>query len=69
MWNGISIVENDENHDKLKFKYEKNYIGKFSMQLTIELFILWWPIFYFLFWYYYDIFFESTFFIFYLWQT
>jgi hypothetical protein len=23
MWNGISIVKNDENHDELKFKYEK----------------------------------------------
>ncbi len=29
------------------FKYEKKIIGKFSMQLTIKLFILWWPIFLF----------------------
>ncbi len=31
------------------FKYENNYIGKFSMHLTIKLLILWWPIFIFIF--------------------
>jgi hypothetical protein len=39
MWNGISIVKNDENHE-LNFKYEKNYIGKISMHVIIKLFIL-----------------------------
>jgi hypothetical protein len=38
------------------YRYEKNYIEKNSMHLTIKLFILWWPIFYFLIWCYYDIF-------------
>jgi hypothetical protein len=36
MWNGITIVKNDENHDELKFLNEKNYIGKISMHLIIK---------------------------------
>jgi hypothetical protein len=60
MWNGISIVKNDENQDELKnLIWKIIYIGKISMHLTIKLLILWCPI-----WYYYDIFFESTFFFF-----
>jgi hypothetical protein len=39
MWNGISIVKNDENHNELNFKYKKN-IGKFPMHVIIKLFIL-----------------------------
>jgi hypothetical protein len=68
MWNGIPIVKNDENHDKF-LNMKKIYIQKNSMHLTIKLFILWWRAFLFLFWYYYDIFFESTIFIFCVWQT
>jgi len=48
MWNEMSIVKNDENHDELKFSiWKKNYIGKFLMHFTIKLFILWCPILYF----------------------
>jgi hypothetical protein len=34
MWNGISIVKNDENHNELNFKYEKNNVGKSMLQLN-----------------------------------
>jgi hypothetical protein len=53
MWNGILNIKNHENHDELNFSIWNIYIlEKNSMHLTIKLFILWWPIFYVLFWYY-----------------
>jgi hypothetical protein len=45
MWNGIPIVKNDKNHDKLNFQIWKNiYIEKILVHLTIELFIWWWHV-------------------------
>jgi hypothetical protein len=40
------------------------YIRKISIFFTINFFIRWWIIFLFLFWYYYNILFDCTFFIF-----